>query len=261
MRTHDFVVVDAFTEKAFGGNPAAVMILDDFYPDDLLLKIAQEHNLSETAFLVKKGEAHYDLRWFTPGGEVPLCGHATMASGYALFTEHGLEADEVRFETLSGTLKVSREKGRYALDLPANMPTPVEHPPSLVDALGVDVEAVLEGQFWLVVLPTEDEVRMVRPNMAAIEALPVPELGITAPGRDVDFVSRLFAPKLGIPEDPFTGSLHAMLVPYWSERLGKTSFKAHQASSRGGDADCELSSGRVVLRGNAATTMRGQLFF
>lgn len=261
MTTLDYLVVDAFTDKAFAGNPAAVMILDQFFDDDLLQKIAIEHNLAETAFLVKRGEAHYDLRWFTPGKEVPLCGHATLASGYALFTEYGLEADEVRFETLSGALAVKRDGDGFRLDLPANMPEPLEHPPSLVDAIGIEARAVMGGQFMLAVLGSEDEVRAVRPNFAAIEELPTPELGITAPGDNTDMVSRLFAPQLGIPEDPFTGSLHAMLVPYWADQMGKTTLTAHQASARGGDALCELSGDRVFLFGNAATTMRGQIFF
>jgi len=258
---HDFVVVDAFTDEPFAGNPAAVMVLDAFLPDDQLLKIAQEHNLSETAFLVKHTEDHYDLRWFTPGEEVPLCGHATLASGAALFEEHGIQADEIRFETKSGTLKVGRTDQGYRLDLPANMPTEVVDPPSLKEALGVEAEALFNGQFWLALLPSEEAVRAVVPNFAAIEALPVPELGITAPGNTTDIVSRLFAPKIGIPEDPFTGSLHAMLMPFWAERLGKTTLSAHQASERGGDAVCELSGDRVLLFGNAVVTMRGKMLF
>lgn len=261
MTEHHFTVVDAFTDEAFSGNPAAVMVLEAFYDDATLLKIAQEHNLSETAFLVKKAEARYDLRWFTPGGEVPLCGHATLASGFALFNEHGVESETIRFETKSGTLAVSKDGDRYSLDLPANMPSRIENPPSLMDAIGIEPLEVMEGQFWLAVLPTEEDVRNVRPNMAAIEALPVPELGITAPGEKTDMVSRLFAPSLGIPEDPFTGSLHAMLVPYWSEKLGKTEMTAYQASARGGDASCLLSEGRVFLFGNAVTTMRGTIDF
>lgn len=261
MTEHPYLVIDAFTDEPFSGNPAAVMVLDSFYPDDLLLKIAQEHNLSETAFLVRRGEAHFDLRWFTPGGEVPLCGHATMASGYALLQELEEPGPVVRFETKSGTLSVSREGERFRLELPANMPREVSSPPSLKDAIGVEAEAVFEGQFWLALLSSEDEVRNVRPNMAAIEALPVPELGITARGKATDMVSRLFAPKLGIPEDPFTGSLHAMLVPFWAERLGKTEMTAHQASARGGDALCRLEGDRVALLGGAVTTMRGRLSF
>lgn len=261
MTVLDYVVVDAFTDRPFAGNPAAVMLLGSDLDYDLLQKIALEHNLSETAFLVPRGEAHYDLRWFTPSGEVPLCGHATLASGHALFTEYGVEGPEVRFETLSGPLAVRRTEDGYRLDLPAAEATPLEDPPSLEGAIGVEAQAVFSGPFLLAVLASEDDVRSVRPDFAAIEKLPTPELGITAEGSRTDIVSRLFAPKLGIPEDPFTGSLHAMLVPYWSERLGKTRLTAHQASARGGDAVCELSGDRVFLFGNAATTMRGQIFF
>lgn len=262
MSEHAFVVVDAFTDRPFGGNPAAVMILEDFLDDQTLQKIAIEHNLSETAFLVERGHAHYDLRWFTPGGEVPLCGHATMASGFALMNEFDVEADEVRFETMSGTLAVSRRGDRYSLDLPATVPEPMDEPERLAEAIGVKPEAVfVASHMCLPVLATEAELRAVRPNLALIEELPVPEIGITAPGDSVDFVSRLFAPKLGIPEDPFTGALHALLVPYWAERLGKTELTAHQASARGGDADCSLLDGRVFLLGNAVTTMRGTMVF
>jgi PhzF family phenazine biosynthesis protein len=261
MTAHDYLVIDAFTDRPFAGNPAAVMRLDGFLPDDELLKIAQEHNLSETAFLVKKGEGRYDLRWFTPGKEVPLCGHATLASGHALLSEWEEAGDEAVFETASGTLAVRRENGRYRLDLPSQPPQEVKDAPDLTKALGVSAKAVFEGQFWLALLDDEEAVRGVRPDLAAIEALPVPELAITAPGRETDMVSRLFAPQLGIPEDPFTGSLHAMLVPFWAERLGKTELTAHQASARGGDALCQLSGDRVFLFGNAVTTMRGQMVF
>ncbi|NRA29616.1 MAG: PhzF family phenazine biosynthesis protein [Parvularculaceae bacterium] len=261
MTEYPYTVVDAFTDKPFAGNPAAVMVVDEFFSDEMLLKIAIEHNLSETAFLVRLAEDHYRLRWFTPGAEVPLCGHATLASGAALFEEYGVQADEIRFETLSGTLTVAKTADGYRLDLPANMPAPIAEPPSLVDAIGMEADSVWDGQFWLALLPSEEAVRSVVPNFAAIEALPVPELGITAKGAYTDFVSRLFAPKIGIPEDPFTGSLHAMLVPFWAERLGKTRLSAHQASDRGGDALCELSGDRVLLFGNAVVTMRGKMAF
>ena len=261
MRDHEFIVVNAFADKAFAGNPAAVMRLDAFYPDDVLLAIAQEHNLSETAYLVRREEASFDLRWFTPGGEVPLCGHATLASGHALLNEWDEPGDIVRFETKSGTLAVARDGHQLRLDLPSNKPAPIASPPSLKDAIGIEAQAVFDGQFWLALLSSEAEVRAVKPNMAAIEQLPVPELGITAPGDNTDFVSRLFAPQLGIPEDPFTGSLHAMLTPFWAERLGKTELSAHQASARGGDAMCRLEGDRVILIGDAVTTIRGTLTF
>lgn len=261
MTQYPFTVVDAFTAKPFSGNPAAVMLLDAFLPDDVLLKVAMEHNLSETAFLVRLAEDHYRLRWFTPSAEVPLCGHATLASAVALFEEHGVQANEIRFDTLSGRLTVGRTPDGYCLNLPANKPSLVAEPPSLADAVGTEVESLWEGQFWLAVLPSEEAVRAVVPDLAAIEKLPVPELGITAKGKSTDFVSRLFAPKIGIPEDPFTGSLHAMLVPFWSEKLGKSRMTAHQASGRGGDSLCELSGDRVFLFGNAVVTMRGKMDF
>jgi PhzF family phenazine biosynthesis protein len=262
MKEHPFLVVDAFTDEPFAGNPAAVMLLDAFPSDDLMQKIAVEHNYAETAFLVKREAGRYDLRWFTPGGEVPLCGHATMASGFALFTEYGESGGDILFETKLGTLKISRQDGRYALDLPAQKPALMTEPPSLAAAIGLEAEEVLHAShICLAVLKDEETLRAVKPDQAAISKLPIPELGLTAPGDRTDIVSRLFAPELGIPEDPFTGALHAIVVPYWAERLGRNTMTAHQASARGGDADCELSGDRVILRGGAVLTIRGSLFF
>jgi PhzF family phenazine biosynthesis protein len=260
--SRDFLVIDAFTDEPFRGNPAAVMVMEGFPADEVMQDIASEHNLSETAFLVRKGQGHFDLRWFTPGGEVPLCGHATLASGHALLHELGEGGEEVRFETASGTLRVFRRDGRYGLDLPANPMLEIPAPDGLADALREPFEKVYRaGSFMVAVLPSEEAVRRVRPNHAAIEALDADELGITAPGSGHDVVSRLFAPKLGIPEDPFTGSFHAVIVPYWAERLGRTTLSAFQASARGGEASCSLEGSRVVLFGNAVTTMRGQIVF
>ncbi|MEE4212335.1 MAG: PhzF family phenazine biosynthesis protein [Parvularcula sp.] len=259
---HEFLVIDAFTDRPFAGNPAAVMRLDDFLPDDRLQAIAKEHNLSETAFLVPAGEGRYRLRWFTPGGEVPLCGHATMASGYALLEEWGERGEKVVFETLSGELQVSREDGRFRLDLPAAEAEETEADDALRRASGEGaVRFWRAGTFAIAELASEEAVAAFKPDLAAIEALDADELGITALGQDGAVVSRLFAPKLGIAEDPFTGSLQAVLVPLWAKRLGKTELAVRQISARGGEASSVFTGERVFLFGNAVTTMRGQIFF
>ncbi|MEO1656138.1 MAG: PhzF family phenazine biosynthesis protein [Pseudomonadota bacterium] len=266
MTSHDFFQVDAFTDQPFAGNPAAVMMLDAWLPDDVLAKIAAEHNLAETAYLVKRGEGHYDLRWFTPAAEVPLCGHATLASAHVLYTELGETSERLTFETKSGPLHVERRDSSYTLDLPADPPGPVELHPAVGAALGAEPLELYAGRlFLLAVYGTEEEVRGLTPNLAAIEKLsevvPSDEVCVTARGQDIDFVSRLFAPSIGIPEDPFTGSTHAMLTPFWAERLGKTELTAHQASARGGDAVCYSSGDRVLLLGNAVTMIRGKISF
>ncbi|MEM7740453.1 MAG: PhzF family phenazine biosynthesis protein [Pseudomonadota bacterium] len=266
MRSFDFFQIDAFTDQPFAGNPAAVMILDAWLPDTTMVKIAAEHNLAETAFLVKREAGHYDLRWFTPAVEVPLCGHATLASAHALYTELGETADRLRFETKSGPLFAERRGGRYSLDLPADPPQKIDLHPSVGKALGAEpLELYLGRLFLLAVYGHERDVRSLAPDLAAVEKLSQwvgkDEVCVTARGEDVDFVSRLFAPSIGIPEDPFTGSTHAMLTPFWSERLGKTELSAHQASARGGDAVCYSSGDRVFLLGNAVTMIRGKISF
>ncbi|MEM6747737.1 MAG: PhzF family phenazine biosynthesis protein [Pseudomonadota bacterium] len=266
MTSYDFYQVDAFTDQPFAGNPAAVMLLDAWLPDDMLAKIAAEHNLAETAYLVKRSAGHYDLRWFTPAVEVPLCGHATLASAHVLYTEFGETSDRLTFETKSGPLHVVRQEGGYILDLPADPPERAELHPAVGRALGAEPLELYVGRlFLLAVYGMEDDVRGLTPDLSAVERLgqsvAKDEVCVTARGRDVDFVSRLFAPSIGIPEDPFTGSTHAMLTPFWAERLGKAELTAHQASARGGDATCYSSGDRVLLLGNAVTMIRGKISF
>ncbi|MEM9809694.1 MAG: PhzF family phenazine biosynthesis protein [Pseudomonadota bacterium] len=265
MTVYAYYQVDAFTDEPFRGNPAAVMQLDAWLPDGVLAQIAAEHNLAETAFLVRRAPGHYDLRWFTPTVEVPLCGHATLASAHTLFTELGEAMDRLTFETQSGPLYVERHGSGYRMDLPASTVRPLPLDDKVTLALGQAPTELWVGQFLLAVFESEAAIRALTPDLAAVEALgqhlETAELCAAAPGDTVDFVSRFFAPSIGIPEDPFTGGAHTMLTPFWAERLGRTELTAHQASARGGDAVCHLSGDRVFLFGNAVTTIRGQMAF
>ena len=260
-----FQQIDAFADRPFTGNPAAVMPLDAWLDDATLQAIAAEHNLSETAFLVARtdtAEADYDLRWFTPTTEVAMCGHATMASGhFILGREPGRE--HVRFATRqAGVLEVRRDGARLALSLPALGPLPADVP-GLAAALGKAPQAILaRGEDYLVaVYETEAEVRALRPNFRALAALKGGDvLAIaTAPGEHSDIVCRAFAPGAGIDEDPVTGSAHAVIVPYWAARLGRNALSAHQASARGGDLHCLLADDRVILSGTCVTVVEGIL--
>jgi PhzF family phenazine biosynthesis protein len=250
-----FFQVDAFATKPFEGNPAAVMPLAEWLPDEVMQAIAAENNLAETAFTVpcRDGAADYDLRWFTPTVEVDLCGHATLASGHVL-----MAADRVRFATRSGVLTVTREEGRYWLDLPAY---PVEQgdEPGLHEALGVSGPTYLSrggNGAAIVLLPDEAAVRAVSPDFAALRTIDRLVM-VTAPGLDTAVVSRVFAAFHGIDEDPVTGSAHAALVPFWAEKLGRGRFDAWQASKRGGLLECELRGDRVRLGGGAVTVIEG----
>jgi len=249
--------VDAFTSSVFSGNPAAVCPLESWPAGELLQAIALENNLSETAFFAREGEA-WRLRWFTPTIEVDLCGHATLASAYVLFEELGEAGDVLLFATRSGPLTVERDGVRYVLDFPARPSEPVEAPPELLAALGgpAPVE-VLGGPRWLVVYEDEAAVRSLAPDFRALK-----EVGnaiVTAPGSEVDFISRYFAPCSGIDEDPVTGSAHCTSAPYWAERLLKTFLTARQISRRGGELECEVRGDRVRIAGEAALYMKGRI--
>lgn len=251
--------VDAFTDAVFGGNPAAVCPLDAWPDDDLLQSIAVENNLSETAFIVG-GDGHYELRWFTPAFEVPLCGHATLGSAYVVLEilEPGL--DEVHFETReSGTLTVRRDGRTFRMDLPAGALEIVDEP-AIAAALGATPVEVLVGPKYVARFETEADIRAVSPDFRALAKLDR-GVAITAPGDEADFVSRYFAAYAGIDEDPVTGSAHAVLAPYWAKRLGRTRLDARQLSKRGGRIDCEVRNDRVVLRGGAVLYMSGKLAF
>lgn len=253
--------IDAFTDRPFAGNPAGVCLLEEFPPDRLMAKIAAENRLSETAFLVRLGEdgdADLHLRWFTPSGdEVELCGHATLASAHVVFEEIGTDRADLRFRTRSGVLTVAREGDRLAMDFPSRPAEPCDPPPELVDGLGVEPEATAASMDYVAELPDEDSVRGLDPEMRELRELDRRGVIATAPGRDVDFVSRFFAPKLGVPEDPVTGSAHCTLTPYWSERLGRDELRARQVSRRGGDVWCADRGERVTLSGRAARYLDG----
>ncbi|SNC75738.1 phenazine biosynthesis protein PhzF family [Marinobacter sp. es.048] len=259
--------VDAFTSDVFGGNPAAVMPLGQWLPDNLMLSLAMENNLSETAFFVPlpAGEdADFHIRWFTPGTEVPLCGHATLASAWVIFNKLGWDKEQIRLRSKSGPLSVRQaEDGWLVLDFP-NLAYEEQPTPAMVrEALeGVPDNAffVPNDTNYMVVLKDEESVRSAQPDLRKLKQLGNQGLIITAPGTDCDFVSRYFAPGAGIDEDPVTGSIHSVLVPYWSDKLGKTQLDARQVSARGGVLRCELKGDRVDIAGQAAFYMEGSVF-
>jgi PhzF family phenazine biosynthesis protein len=255
--------VDAFTDQPFKGNPAAVCPLKAWLDDKLLLAVAAENNLSETAFFVPEGE-QFRLRWFTPWCEVNLCGHATLASAFVLLTILEPQREVVSFATRSGILTVRPEQDLLSMNFPAlppwNCPSP---PPELIEGLGSQTRPTSVLQIkdnYFAVYESEDDVRRVRPDLRLLEKLHPAGVAVTAPGIHSDFVSRYFVPSYGIPEDPVTGSTHCSLTPYWAQRLGKTSLHARQVSERGGEMWCELSDDRVILKGKAVLTMQGSLF-
>jgi PhzF family phenazine biosynthesis protein len=251
--------VDAFTTRRFTGNPAAVMRLDSFLSDAVLQDIAAENNLAETAFLVPR-DGDYALRWFTPTVEVPLCGHATLASGAVVMQRLEPERRQVVFHTASGALTVSRSDSGYLMDFPARPTAVVAAPPGLAAALGaLPLETEADAHNYLVRLQDPQSVRSLAPNFAALAQLDRGGVIVTAEGSAApyDFISRYFAPAKGIPEDPVTGSAHCALVPFWSRRLGKTSLRAFQASARGGELQCRLLGERVELAGSCVFYLEG----
>lgn len=250
--------IDAFAERIFGGNPAAVVPLDSWLPDNVLQAIAEENNLSETAYFVKSG-SQYKLRWFTPIAEVDLCGHATLAAAHVLFSHEGFGGERVSFSTRSGELVVSRVGSCLEMSFPSREPSPCVAPEQLVNALGYEPEEVLASDDYVVVYQTEDIIRSIKPNMTLLGEIDLRGVVVTARGLDADFVSRFFAPKLGLPEDPVTGSAHCELAPYWGKRLNLSSMRAFQCSRRGGWVGCRLVKDRVLLTGHAVTFMEATL--
>jgi PhzF family phenazine biosynthesis protein len=266
MKPVPFVQIDSFTSEPFAGNPAAVVLLDRAANDTWLRQVAAEMNLSETAFLVPRADRigdGYDLRWFTPTVEVDLCGHATLASAHALWQRGDLPAGAMaRFHTRSGLLTAARQGDWIELDFPATLVHAADAPDGLVDALGAPARFVGRSKFdYLVEADSEDVVRSLAPDHARLRHLAVRGVIVTsrATTEGWDFVSRFFAPGSGIDEDPVTGSAHCALTPYWSQKLGKTSFTARQMSARGGTLKTELVGDRVKLRGQAVTVIQGEL--
>jgi len=250
--------VDAFADRVFEGNPAAVCPLEDWLDDSLLQAIAEENNLSETAFFVPVGEV-YHLRWFTPAAEIDLCGHATLASAHVLFEHLGHAKEEVSFFTRSGELKVARTQSGLRMDFPAAPLHPVEAPPALLAGLGVRPRQVLAAFDYVAVFESEAEVRALTPDFGKFQQLGLRGVVATAPGDEVDFVSRFFVPKLGINEDPVTGSAHCELAPYWSAQLGRQKLNARQVSKRGGSVGCVVEGERVLLFGRAVNYMVAEI--
>lgn len=257
--------VDAFTEKPFSGNPAAVVVLDESPRDEWMAALAREMNLSETAFVIRErsSDADFRLRWFTPTVEIDLCGHATLAAAHCLF-EDGVSGP-IRFATRSGVLIVERRKdGSLAMDFPASAPVPIDPPLDLVEALGMTVEWTGKSAngFLMAVLTDEQSVRRLVADIAAIARLDADALIVTAPadpGRPYDFVSRVFGPRVGIDEDPVTGSAHVVLASYWAERLDRKALKGFQASPRSGTVGVEANGDRVLVTGHAVSVLDGVL--
>jgi PhzF family phenazine biosynthesis protein len=254
--------VDAFTTQLFAGNPAAVVPLDDWIDDSLMQQIAAENNLAETAFFVPQNDSgdHWHIRWFTPAVEVPLCGHATLASAAVIHRDFSPASWPIRLESASGQLTVDVDGDAFVLDFPANEAAPCEVPDGLLEVLGIEVEECFSTEgFYLLVAADEAGVQAMSPDFGKIVSLTKDSIIVTAPGESADFVSRFFAPGLGIDEDPVTGAAHCVLTPYWAKRLNKKSFKARQISQRGGELDCELRDDRVLLRGHARFYLEGKL--
>ena len=253
-----YFVVDAFADAVFKGNPAGVCLVESELDESVMQAIAAENNLSETALVTLGGEIH-DLRWFTPAAEIDLCGHATLGTSYVIanFILPGVTV--MRYATRSGELVVTREDDLYALDFPARPGVPAAVTDAMGEAIGVPVLEAYQSRDLMLVVGSEAEVRNVSPDMGLVAGLAGAAVIVTAPGDKVDFVSRFFAPELGVPEDPVTGSAHSTLIPYWADRLGKDELVARQVSRRGGTLHCQMRGERVTFAGTAALYLTGEI--
>nr|WKN36710.1 PhzF family phenazine biosynthesis protein [Tunicatimonas sp. TK19036] len=252
--------VDAFTQKIFGGNPAAVCPLDDWLPDELMQAIAAENNLAETAFFVPQAD-QFGLRWFTPTVEVDLCGHATLATAHILYTELQYDLPNIGFNTRSGLLSVSEHASGYVMNFPADSITPIQTPPEIAEGLQLTSAETYRGKTdYLVVIDSQDQLEALQPDFRVLSKGDVRGTIVTAPGKNVDFVSRCFFPQSGIDEDPVTGSAHTTLTPYWAQRLGKKRLSAQQLSARKGELICTHMGDRVELIGSAVTYLKGDIW-
>ena len=250
--------VDAFTSKLFGGNPAAVCPLEYWLEESVMQSIAAENNLAETAFFIKK-ENFYELRWFTPETEVDLCGHATLASAFIIFNVLKNEKDKIVFQTKSGKLEVTKRDNLLVMDFPSRKPVATEIPEGLIEAIGKTPKEIWKSRDLLLLYETEEDVLSLQPDFALLNKIDCFGYIATAKGNKVDFVSRFFAPKEGINEDPVTGSSHSTLIPFWAERLGKNELLARQISKRGGELFCKLLGDRVEIAGNAVLYLTGSI--
>ena len=252
--------VDAFTTEVFKGNPAAVCPLNEWLPVETMQRIALENNLAETAFFVKKDDV-YEIRWFTPLAEIDLCGHATLAAGFVLFEILKAEDTLVKFHShKSGELTVEKQGERLVLDFPSRPVSPAETPDGLTEALGKAPREVLKARDYFLVYESEQEILDITPNFSKLLEIGAHGYIVTAKGDSADFVSRFFAPEVGVPEDPVTGSAHCNLIPYWAERLGKNELFARQVSARGGELFCQLKGERVKIGGHAALYLKGEIY-
>ena len=250
---------DAFAEKLFGGNPAAVVPLEKWLTDEEMQNIAMENNLAETAFYVKEGE-NYSIRWFTPEVEVILCGHATLATAFVLFHYEGHIGNEIIFSSRSGELKVSRSGEILTLDFPADDYEHIDMFPQLVEAFNIEPLAGFKGKTdFMLLFKDESEIRNLKPDMMKVKTLNARGVIVTAPGDECDFVSRFFAPQAGVNEDPVTGSAHTTLAPYWAHVLGKTEMDAEQLSKRHGKLKVKVKDGRVEISGKCVLYLRGEI--
>lgn len=250
---------DAFAARLFKGNPAAVVPLTEWLPDDTMQQIAGENNLSETAFFIPEGD-HFHIRWFTPKAEVKLCGHATLATAHILFNELNFQGEQIEFHSQSGILTVKKVADQLQLDFPADFAQEVEPIHSFTKAFGLQPSATFKGRTdYLLLFDSEEIVRNIKPDFQLLLETDVRGIMVTAKGNELDFVSRFFAPAVGVNEDPVTGSAHTTLVPFWSARLNKTKLIALQLSARGGQLWCTLSGDRVLIAGKAVTYLRGEI--
>ena len=251
--------IDAFASQPFRGNPAAVVPLESWLPDDVMLSIAMENNLAETAFFIPNANG-YELRWFTPTIEMDLCGHATLATGFLIFEVLGTDKGILRFQTRSGELTVEKKDGRFVLDFPSRPGAAAEAPAGLIDAIGAEPKEILKSRDYMLVYESEADVLAIKPNFEALGRINAHAVIVTAKGDSSDFVSRFFAPEVGVPEDPVTGSAHCTLIPYWAGKLGKNNLFAKQVSWRGGELFCELRGDRVKMAGDAVLYLKGEIY-
>ena len=250
--------VDAFASELFRGNPAAVVPLEEWLPDTVLLSIALENNLSETAYLVPDRNG-YHIRWFTPVVEVALCGHATLASAHVVFSELGFDGETIEFQSKSGPLTVKCGGSGYIMDFPAEPSDSCDVPKPLTEGLGLEPDLVMKGTDYLAVVSTQLQIEKLAPDFRKLARLKSRGLIVTAPGDDCDFVSRCFFPQTGVDEDPVTGSAHCQMTPYWVDRLGKSKLVARQLSARGGEVICKMQGDRVLLEGQAVKYLEGKI--
>ena len=254
----DIYQIDAFANKAFEGNPAAVCPLNSWLPDELMQSIAAENNLAETAFFVPQGTGYF-IRWFTPITEVDLCGHATLASAYVLFNILDFNGDKIDFDSKSGILSVSRDGDSLIMDFPSQPPEPCDTPKEIIEAFGMMPNECLKYEDYVVIFDNAEQVQMADPDFEILKKLDCRGVIISSLSEEYDFVARFFAPNFGIPEDPVTGSAYTRLVPYWAQKTDKTRFRVKQLSSRGGELLCELRDDRVLISGRAVKYLEGSL--